>query len=113
MIFSVKWVSYGRTMPGAGEQGQSRYNAGFKLKTAVIGREPGCPFSLLDIAIACFAALPPRALPVKCPSTRSRALPRRLSRGLFGGFPVPVPSSPDILVTPSRYWQNSLRNDCL
>jgi hypothetical protein len=54
-------------MLGAGEQGQSRYNAGFKLKTAVTDRESGCPFLLLDIAIACIAALPPRALPVKCP----------------------------------------------
>jgi len=114
MIFSVKWVTYGcTTMPGAGGQGQSRYNARFKLKTTVIGREPDCRFSLLDIAIACFAALLPRALPVKCPSTRWRALPRRLSRGLLRGFPVPLPSSPDILVTPSRYWQNSLRDNCL
>ncbi|MEF8724088.1 hypothetical protein E4Q23_01325 [Candidatus Accumulibacter phosphatis] len=94
-------------MLGAGEQGQSRYNAGFKLKTAVTDRESGCPFLVLDIAIACIAAPPPRALPVKCPDDHSRVLPRHLSRG----FPVPLPSSPDILVTPSGYWQNSLRDD--
>ena len=100
-------------MLGAGEQGQSRYNAGFKLKTAVTGREPGCPFSLLDTATPCLAALPPRALPVNCPNTRSRALPRLLDRALYRGLPVPWSSFPDILVMPRGDWQNSLRNDCL
>ena len=70
-------------------------------------RESGCPFLLLDIAIACIAAPPPRALPVKCPDDHSRLLPRRLSRG----FPVLLPSSSDILVTPGGDWQNSLRDD--
>ena len=100
-------MSYGVAMLGAGEQGQSRYNAGFKLKTAVTDRESGCPFLLLDIAIACIAAPPTRAVPVNCPDDHSRPLPRRLSRG----FPVPLPSSPDILVTPGGDWQNSLRDD--